>query len=227
MKKILKKRFNLVFCTIVLSIVLIFIFKDNLTKKSFAREVDEIYTGMDKYIENEVKINSSLAMSSNPYDYIKNNPYYDKIVSMGVKVLPELERHLQIEGEGLDGYISALAIEEIFDRSVSSIKNNAWENGKEFESLWLVVKNDIEDDITGIITCGNTTDEIINQLNKYGTLAAPFLDNIINNSSKSNNNATAGVEINETEIKELSEYRESLKINKNEVELLSDFLKLD
>ena len=67
----------------------------------------------------------------------------------------------------------------------------------------------------------------INQLNKYGTLAAPFLDNIINNSSKSNNNATAGVEINETEIKELSEYRESLKINKNEVELLSDFLKLD
>jgi hypothetical protein len=50
--------------------------------------------------------------SSNPYDYTRNNPAFDRVVAMGYEALPGLEEYLPNHG-GLDGYLVCIAIEKI------------------------------------------------------------------------------------------------------------------
>ena len=48
--------------------------------KSLAKQVEEDYTGIEEIINQAVEKNENLAMSSNPYEYVKNNSYYDRLV---------------------------------------------------------------------------------------------------------------------------------------------------
>lgn len=62
--------------------------------KSLAKQVEEDYTGIEEIINQAVEKNENLAMSSNPYEYVKNNSYYDRLVSKGISILPILEKRL-------------------------------------------------------------------------------------------------------------------------------------
>ena len=75
--------------------------------KSLAKQVEEDYTGIEEIINQAVEKNENLAMSSNPYEYVKNNSYYDRLVSKGISILPILEKKINENqyGDGLLGCI--------------------------------------------------------------------------------------------------------------------------
>ena len=62
----------------------------------------------DNYILEMSKVSSEIAMSSNPYDYIKNSHGYDKLVELGVKAIPYIAEYLNESDAGLTSYILAI-----------------------------------------------------------------------------------------------------------------------
>lgn len=90
----------------------------------------EILTNFEKISEN------ANMLSSNPYDYI-NNEYYENIVSLGSDAVLVLES-MYNNGEltGLNGYLSALAIQDITKCNLNEKYNLDWSTAKEFYELW-------------------------------------------------------------------------------------------
>lgn len=81
--------------------------------------------------------NPDLAISSNPYDFIRDgvNPYYNEIIAMGSDALPSLKKELkESPANGCEEYLFAIAIEEILNANGDSAFNGdsrPW-TGKEY-----------------------------------------------------------------------------------------------
>ena len=77
---------------IVLSTALSYNYLLNKQPKSMAQEVNNVCNELVDDIDSIREISPELAMSSNPYDYIKNNENYDKLVArmkqMGIETDP-------------------------------------------------------------------------------------------------------------------------------------------
>ena len=70
-------------------------------------------------------------VSSNPYDYTKNE-YYRNIVDLGKDAVPVLEEmYLSGELTGLHAFISAIAVSEITDSDIE------FSNADEFYTKWI------------------------------------------------------------------------------------------
>jgi len=145
-----------------------------------------IYTISDN-IYNRVNLssNENLFFSSNPYDYIVDNVYYDEIIRLGVSALPELEYILQTaEKSGLIEYIIAIAIEEIsranLDRIAGRTDELSWANSRQFASEWNDIKLNADESIMRIANSNELTlDEKMEQISFYGVVALPTLNRII------------------------------------------------
>jgi hypothetical protein len=140
--------------------------------------IDHMEAEFDKAIQNS----DEAMFSSNPYDYVKDNEYYDSIVNLGVDALPALEEMLNdSDGNGLKEYIMAIAIEDITKADVGKIEDDdlAWESAKEFAEEWAGIKESAESGIEEIISDGGMSEkEKIDELSAYGILAVPYLSEL-------------------------------------------------
>lgn len=121
--------------------------------KSLAKQVEEDYTGIEEIINQAVEKNENLAMSSNPYEYVKNNSYYDRLVSKGISILPILEKKINENqyGDGLLGYITAIAIEDITECNLKEDKDLQWATVSEFGDSWKKFKKTAKEKIDALI----------------------------------------------------------------------------
>jgi len=75
--------------------------------------------------------------SSNPYDYLEDNPAFDEIVAMGYDALPGLDRHLATTATaGLGDYLVCAAIESITRCDLKQVEGFAWADSRTFWGRW-------------------------------------------------------------------------------------------
>ena len=145
--------------------------------KSLAKQVEEDYTGIEEIINQAVEKNENLAMSSNPYEYVKNNSYYDRLVSKGISILPILEKKINENqyGDGLLGYITAIAIEDITECNLKEDKDLQWATASEFGDSWKRFKKTAKEKIDVLINSKLDEAAKAKQLKKYGVYAVAVL----------------------------------------------------
>jgi hypothetical protein len=73
-------------------------------------------------------------VSSNPYDYTKDNPAFDAIVAMGYDALEGLEADLT--AGGLGNYLDCIAIETITRCDLKQFDQFTWADALTFRSQW-------------------------------------------------------------------------------------------
>lgn len=167
----------LVLTSIVLLTFILFIMP---TKRTLADVVDTDLMSITKLIDEQIERNPNLAFSSNPYDYIKNNEYYNNIVNMGIDALPILEEKLQNSNtNGLEDYIMAIAIEEITNCNLKNDSNTTWASAKEFDAKWESFVQAAPDEIDTVLNSSYSTETKKKELEKYGKLAIPYINNYL------------------------------------------------
>lgn len=119
----------------------------------------------------------SAATSSNPYDYVKDNPDFEKIVALGHEALPGLyKRLIDSDKNGLEAYMLAIAIETIAKVDLKQNESTAWATAHMFKAKWPEYVKSIPA-LVETITADPTLsmEEKVNRLIALGTLALPFL----------------------------------------------------
>lgn len=145
--------------------------------------IEGMAAAIDKLIEDD----PNLALSSNPYDYIRDgrNEYYNSIVSLGVKVLPRLEAILnESSNNGLEEYLIALAIEDIAGTNTQAIlKDDPLPmTAKEFAQSWEDIKSSAPQEIEELVSSeGLSAEEKLAALDSYGVLAVSQLNALYEN----------------------------------------------
>jgi hypothetical protein len=113
------------------------ILKDSTT---LAQETNNNINSMMSIIEQGASSDIKTQTSGNPYDYTKNNIYFNKIVDMGYPVLPYLEDYItKSPDNGLREYLLAIACEEISQVNLKVDEEGnkyKWETGKGFVQEW-------------------------------------------------------------------------------------------
>lgn len=113
--------------------------------------------------------------SSNPYDYIENNPAYEAIIRQGVKILPELEGYLAASGKsGLEEYLFAIAIEQITACNLKAYEDTKWESASTFLDAWVPFRKSVPSEIRKIEQSGLSQAEKRAKISKYGILSLPY-----------------------------------------------------
>lgn len=172
---------------------------------------------IDESINKAINENTELALSSNPYDYIKDNEYYKNIIELGVAALPELDKSLSnSDVNSLNEYILVIAIEEITHTNVNGIleKEYSWENAKDFLYEWTDIKENVNNEVSEIVTSSKLTAiEKSKKLENYGVLAVPTIKDI------NKTNAIYSFE------KEISDLVSSYDLTESDLAILSDYLK--
>jgi hypothetical protein len=114
-------------------------------------------------------------VSSNPYDYIKDNPYYDRVVAMGYDALPELEQYLKAGHDGLDGYLACIAIEAITSCDLKQFDDSQWGHASQFEVNWDKYLKGMRARVDGIMTGGGSPEDKRVEIAKLGAPAVPYV----------------------------------------------------
>lgn len=167
-KKLLS--FTILLCVMALTVTSVF---SVVNAASF--QVDINMKGLSDGIRDAIKQNPELAYSSNPYDYIKDNPYYSNIVKLGTKALPVIEKKIKDSNKnGLQEYILAISAEEIAKVDLKG-SNFGWSNAKDWVSVWKNHLSDIPTNVNLIIESKEYTNIKIDKLIKLGTPAIPYV----------------------------------------------------
>lgn len=115
-------------------------------------------------------------LSSNPYDYVKENPEYRKIVALGYRALPALEVALnESEDSGLREYMICIAIEEITNCDLKRFGDSRWEAADGFKVEWPTYLESVPDRTRDIMSSKMTLDEKREELTKLGAPAVPYV----------------------------------------------------
>ncbi len=93
--------------------------------------------------------NMPLGFSSNPYDYIKNNPEYNELVALGTDAIPIIEQYIS-ETTSFYGYILSIAIEDIAKINLKNFDEYKWSTSSTFLESWSNIKNDVDDAVYNI-----------------------------------------------------------------------------
>lgn len=169
--------------SIILSIVLIitcFTFSIN-TVSAAEKQTNALINEIQYRIEESLKTEGAylsngmpLAMSSNPYDYIKDNAEYDKLIALGEESLEDLYE-LQQDKDKYDSfqrYIIAIAIEEITKTDLKQSEEYFWMDADGFSEKWNDFSIEAEENIKDILNNNSLSEnEKIENICFYGTLA--------------------------------------------------------
>lgn len=124
-----------------------------------------------KYLENGMP----LGMSSNPYDYIKDNEAFDKIIALGMSALPELVR-IQKDNDkynSFERYLIAIAIETITKTDLKVYEEFAWDRADVFAEKWAKFEKEAATAVPAIVNDKKLNDhEKMTKLAKYGLLSS-------------------------------------------------------
>jgi len=136
-------------------------------------------------IDEEIADKTDLSYSSNPYDYIQNNQYYNNILSLGIEALPIIVDELKDSDEsGLKEFILSLAIEDISGIKLSTIEGE-WKDSDEFLDKYEMFMRNVEDNVNVIITSKEASkNEKLERLKQYGIYAVPYLKAVTDNQDK-------------------------------------------
>lgn len=169
--------------SIILSIVLIitcFTFSIN-TVSAAEKQTNALINEIQYRIEESLKTEGAylsngmpLAMSSNPYDYIKDNAEYDKLIALGEESLDDLYE-LQQDKDKYDSfqrYIIAIAIEEITKTDLKQSEEYFWMDADGFSEKWNNFSTEAEKNVIDILNNNSLSEnEKIENICFYGTLA--------------------------------------------------------
>lgn len=135
---------------------------------------DENYM-QGKFLENGMP----LAMSSNPYDFIKDNEAFDKIIALGMEALPELVK-IQNNNDmygSLERYLIAIAIETISKTDLKAYEEFAWDQADAFARNWSKFEKEAAIAIPAIVNDGKlNNNEKLAKLAKYGMLSLQAME---------------------------------------------------
>lgn len=115
-----------------------------------------------------------LALSSNPYDYIKGNTEFEKLVAMGEDAIVPLEKCLANTEKysSFDRYVIAIALEEITKVDFKQYGEYAWEDAESFMVSWEKAKIDVATIVPAVLSDNTlTNEEKWAEIAKYGLLS--------------------------------------------------------
>jgi hypothetical protein len=164
-----------------------------INKRTYAQGIDQdLNTKLMESINDNAKSNPMLNFSSNPYDYIKNNSYYKKIIELGYDALPSLEENLKKStSSGLLDYIKCAAIEQITNCNLKQFKDFKWDTASNFKTKWDEYFKEIPMRVNAILNSNKSNNEKINEITKLGAPAVPY---VIENSNKLKNTKCINVQ---------------------------------
>ena len=143
---------------------------------SVEKQINQNLNSLAEQLQTEVTNKTELAMSSNPYDYIKNSEEYANIVNLGTDAVPILEKKIdESEGSGLFDYIFSVAIEEITKVNLKEEESTAWDTGDKFSEKWKAKLKTLPEEVEKIANSELTEEEKITSLKKLGLPAVPFI----------------------------------------------------
>lgn len=138
-------------------------------RTNVAAEVEKNFAQMDE-------LNVEQALSSNPYDYI-DNEYYESIVALGVPAVAVLEENYHNGTySGVDGYIAALAIQDITGLNLYECTGIDWSTAEEFFDQWDATIQNLPDTFEKIVNSDASNSDKIRQIEKYGVYGQEFLE---------------------------------------------------
>ncbi|MHB8761181.1 MAG: hypothetical protein ACYC6J_02145 [Coriobacteriia bacterium] len=142
-------------------------------ESSHAREVrktlDQIMQGIDK------PSNPATALSSNPYDYIKDNPDYAALVALGFEALPALEAELAAdEANGLREYVACIAIEDITNCDLKQFPDSVWDQAATFKTEWDDYLRGMPQRVSAIMSSDRPASDKAAEIRRLGAPAVPY-----------------------------------------------------
>jgi len=141
-----------------------------------AAEINANLSKISESISESLLTNLVNGLSSNPYDYIKDNESYDSIIALGSSALPNLEDALKSSTkDGLIEYIIAIAIEEIANTNIRSADDMFWETPKGFLSVWQPFVSSVSERVNFILSSEMDDSKKVEEMKIYGILALPEL----------------------------------------------------
>lgn len=155
--------------------------------QSMAQQLDNNIKDMMNNITSGANQDLATQLSSNPYDYTKNNKYFDEIVAMGVDVLPLIEDYINTSSsDGLTEYMLAIAVEKIakINLKTDGTNNYKWETAKGFTvELDKHIKK-VSSSVDDIFSSNLNEKEKSLALEKQGIFAVPYVIEKLKNSTK-------------------------------------------
>lgn len=150
-----------------------------MTVNSTAYAMNNNLENMLNQIDEKIKDKTDLSYSSNPYDYIEGNEYYNNILQLGVDALPLIIEEIEASDEaGLKEYILSCAVQDISGVDIADVQGE-WVNSQEFIEKYEVFLRNVKDSVNVIVSSNSATNaEKIERLQKYGIYAVPYLKKI-------------------------------------------------
>lgn len=172
----MKKLSFIIVALFSMSFIITLFVNNQFASASIDEQVDTNLAAIQEEISKEVALKSELAMSSNPYDYIKDNKDFVSIVALGNNALPVLQNKIeQSLNNGLQEYILAIAIETISKTNLKNDPSTEWNSAKLFGEKWKRFLKDVPLKVDEISKSSKSTNDKINELIELGTPAIPFI----------------------------------------------------
>lgn len=202
-KKIL---FGAIFFALLLLLGGSFLLKQQSNELVIAAEVDENLANLSVKIEEEIKNNTFLSFSSNPYDYAYDSEYFSNIVELGIDAVPVLRERLEDStSDGLEEYVMAIAIEEITNCDLKELEGYEWSTANEFTETWDNFVEEASENVDTILQDTVSVDEKIEKIKPYGIFAAEKTQEYMQKNKK------------KEDIKKLESYCKDLDVSKADV----------
>lgn len=147
-----------------------------VAQASVEEEITNSIKKIQKQIELEIQNHTTLALSSNPYDYVNNIKEVENIVDLGYRALPYIEQNIdESEGSGLMDYILAIAAEKIAKVDLKKNSKTFWDTGNAFSQQWKKQLQQTPQEVNNIANSNLSVDEKIKSLETLGIPAIPFI----------------------------------------------------
>lgn len=182
-KKIVLSGISILLVMVCVISAVVFYNPANAVEKQLDSESEQLKQDIQKLADTK----SPVSLSSNPYDYIKDNESFQNIVKLGNEALPIIQAKIEAsENDGLLEYMLAIAAEEISGAELHSALDGKYNysSAKEWASEWDLFKEDAKKNIKNIRKEKNqsTRDQKIKEL---GVVAIPYLVDEYNNGDTS------------------------------------------
>ncbi|NLN87893.1 MAG: hypothetical protein GX133_09925 [Syntrophomonadaceae bacterium] len=166
----------------------------NSPSAAFAKELNNHINEMMSQVDRQSNNNAITQLSSNPYNYARNNVYFDEIVEMGYPAVPLLEDYIVKSPEnGLREYLLAIAIEKITKVDLKTDTDKGWYTAKNFVGVWDNHLANIPANVDGILNSEKSDLEKASDIKKLGLPAAPYVMDYIEKSVDENNGIKASL----------------------------------
>lgn len=143
---------------------------------AISSEIDRSMNIIIQQIQDLAKNDPDLAISSNPYDYIKNNPEFDNIVNLGTQALPVIiEKIDNSSHDGLVEYILSIAAEKISKVDLKKKEKFQWQTAKQFSKNYKEYVKEVPKMTEDIITSKKSSSDKVNELTDLGVVAIPYI----------------------------------------------------